>query len=69
MLKPKSIGDAVVKGTGATVLGLGGLVIGYVAGGIFGAIGIYTATIPWQAVLTALGGAAGVIFGWLINED
>jgi len=69
MFKPKSISDAAIKGTGATLLGLGGVVFGYVAGGIFTAIGIYTETIPWQAILTALGGAAGVIFGWLLNEE
>jgi len=48
-------------------LGMIGLVFGYTAGALFGDIGIAT-FVPWEEILTFLGGLAGFFVGFSDDE-
>jgi len=45
-------------------LGLIGIAFGYMAGGVFEGMGIYTDVLPWQEFVTFLGGIVGILMGF-----
>ena len=62
------IGKALVeKVFKAIFLGMIGLVFGYMAGALFGDIGI-ASYIPWEEIMTFLGGLAGFFLGFVEDE-
>ena len=52
----------------ACFFGLGGLVMGLIVGGLFGAIGV-ASYIPWEEVFIFFGGILGFFMGFLIDDD
>jgi len=47
---------------------LGGILLGFMGGGLYEMVGIYE-NLPWQEFLTVLGGAAGGFVGFAVKVE
>lgn len=68
MIKAESVEDLFQKVAAGIVFGLVGVAFGFMGGGIYESIGIYTEILPWQEFLTFLGGLAGFGFGATLKK-